>query len=358
MTILTLLFLSHFATAQTNCGADFAPPNEWLSPKELFTESRFDEAPLILSINLQSWKQVHQEPDRLKANSLATFLSGENQFSGCVQARGQSRFNLFHNRAVEFSIGGKNYKVVNRMGGQKSDPKRLSSVDQNARVLVEYLIYKIYEVIQGDSAVKTRLAKLSFFEMGKLKDTGYGFFIESKGQIAHRFQKEISNSWKFGVDSIEAISGDLFRLLILDSDIENAANNFIYLSPEKDGTVTDRIAYDFDYSRLAPPYAISGSDIPTQISALRNRLEKVYLLGTMQVDYPPLVKGTVRQKEAKLKSFRQALLNECRKLVSVRSQIFGKVQFHLLPQPYRTTVPAWFEAVLKETQNFVESKSL
>ena len=355
---ITLTIMSHFATAQTACATDSTPITGWFSPKDLYNESKVDERPLELSINLKSWKQVHEEPDRQKANSAATFSYEQNNFTGCVQARGQSRFNLFHSRAVEFNIGNKNYKVVNRLGGQKSDPKLLSSNDQNARVLVEYFIYKIYEMMNGDEAVKTRLAKLRFYEMGKLKDSGYGFFIESKGQVAKRFQKEQSNSWKFGVDSLAAIPGDLFRLFILDSNISNASNNFIYLSEVKDGTSDHRIAYDFDYTRIAPPFAISIADIPQQIATYRERLEKIYHLGTMQVEYPPLVKGSARQKEAILKTFRVAFLAECKKLVAARGQIFAQIPFNLLPNPYRSTMPGWLEAALKETQNFVESKPL
>jgi hypothetical protein len=324
--------------------------------KKLFSDSSIVEKPIEMTITVQDWNNVHANAKRENAHSAAKFQLGEIILEGSVQARGQSRFNLFRTRALTFLIGDGDLKVVNRNGGFKDQPK-LSSRDQNARVLVEYLIYKIHEIVFKEESVKTRLGLMTYMSPdGKVLDRGYGFFLEGKGQLSKRLHYDESTSWEFPHDSGEAISGNIFRALILDGDRGNMMNNFIYMKDKTDPKIVKRVAYDFDFSFIAPPKPIKTEDIPNLAAVYRDWLEKSYEIGTTSDhEYPPPPIGTKAQQAQALKKYRNQIILSAQKITDQVDLIMTKTPWHLLPGTYKITMKSWFEAALKETQSFIDA---
>ena len=363
MTLLALLFSLNSFAIQTGPACETALTTQWFEPtglhkKRLFSESAIQEKPFEMTVTVQDWGNVQKNPERENAVSEARFSLGDVNLEGSVQARGKSRFNLFRTRALTFKIGEDEIKVVNRNGGFKGQPK-MTSIDQNARVLVEYLIYKINEVLNGEQAVKTRLGLITYKDLaGKVIDKGYGFFLEGKGQLARRLGHEEATSWDFPYDSVSEISGNIFRALILDGDKENMLNNFIYLKNSSDPKFRQRVAYDFDYSFLAPPNAITVETIPGSLKFYRAWLEKSYELGTTgNHEYPPRRKGTSAEQAQFLNEYRAQILASAQDLVNHKDQIVDKIPWSILPGPYKLSMKAWVKAALQETEDFIKAHS-
>lgn len=355
-----LLSVNSFAT-QTGPACETSLTNQWfestgIHKKKLFSDSIIDEKPIEMTVTIQDWDNVQKNPEREKATSPASFKIGDITLEGSVEARGKSRFNLFRTRALTFKLGDEDLKVVNRNGGFKSQPK-LTSADQNARVLVEYLIYKINEILNKESAVKTRLGLITYVNpAGKTLDKGYGFFLEGKGQISKRLGHEETNSFDYPFDSVSEIPDNLFRALILDGDITNMINNFIYMKDGQDPKFKQRIAYDFDLSFLAPPNPLKLESIPTFLKSYRDWLEKSYELGTTgSHDYPPFRKGTDAQKAEILNEYRKQIIISAQKLVDQSDLILKTIPWNILPGDYKVSVKSWFEAAFKETEAFIKA---
>ncbi len=345
--------------AGTSCRSIFAEPwfeSTGIREKKLFSTSAITEEPIEMTVTIVDWENVHLNPARENANSSATFKLADTTLLGSVQARGQSRFNLFYTRALTFLIAGENVKLVNRNGGFKSQPK-LSSLDQDARVLVEYLIYKIHEIIFKEDSVKTRLNLITYVgSNNKVIDKGYGFFLEGKSQLSKRLNYSEATTWDFPHDSAQAISGNIFRALILDGDQGNMLNNFIYLADKTDAKILKRVAYDFDYSALAPPEAIKLEDISRLIATYREWLEKSYKIGsTGDHQYPPQPSGTKAEQAKALQHYRSEIILSAKKIAAEMNPILTQIPWKLLPGTYQTVMKSWFKAALTETENFIKA---
>ena len=361
---LALLFSFNSLAIQTGPACETALTNQWfdstgIHKKRLFSESAINEKPFEMTVTIQDWNNVQQNPEREKATSPASFKLGDVTLEGSVEARGKSRFNLFRTRALTFKVGDEDLKVVNRNGGFKSLPK-LTSTEQNARVLVEYLIYKINELINKDFAVKTRLGLINYVDPnGKVLDKGYGFFLEGKGQISKRLGHEETNSFDFPFDSIAEIPDNIFRALILDGDVDNMLNNFIYMKDSRDPKFKQRIAYDFDYSYLAPPGAISTESLPAALKIYRSWLEKSYeLAATGSHEYLPFRKGTEAEKAKAINDYRAQIIISAKNLVKQSDVILKTIPWNILPGDYKVSVKSWFEAAFKETEAFIQAHSI
>jgi hypothetical protein len=357
--VLLTMTCPFLAEAQPVCNLLFQRPwfeSTGVRKKNLFSESALVEKPTEMTVTVQDWKNLQTNPEREKARSAAQFKLGDISLPGILQARGQSRFNLFRTRALTFLVGDTDLKVVNRNGGFKTEPK-LSSVDQNARVLVEYLIYKVHEVLFKEESVKTRLALITYVQAdGKILDKGYGFFLEGKGSIAERLQYEQATPWEFPQDSLEGIPGNIFRSLILDGDQGNIINNFIYLQNKTDPKILKRVAYDFDFSFIAPPHAVTMEDIPQRVIGFRDWLEKSYELGTTgDHQYPPPPSGTKAQQARILSQYRAQIILSAQKMVDQKNQLTREIPWDLLPGDYKLIMKKWFEAALEETQKFISA---
>lgn len=358
--LLTLMFLLNATLALSAPSRDTWFSSEGVHKTKLFADSLIAEDPIVMTVIVDDWQNVHTNPTRAEAHSEAQFIFGDLTVSGSIQARGVSRFNLFRIRALTFLMGNDDLKVVNRNGGFKTQPEELSNSDQDARVLVEYLIYKIHELLFKEESVKTRLALITYQDRnGKNLDKGYGFFLEGKGQVGKRLNLVESRSWDFPHDSEPAIAGNIFRALILDGDIDNMINNFIYLADKNDSHLMKRVAYDFDYSALAPPQPIGVENIPTLVSTYRAWLEKSYQLGaTSSHDYPAVRKGTKRQQEKALADYRIQIVINAQKISDQSEIILKSIPWKLLPGAYQLSVKNWFAAALNETNKFVQAHKM
>lgn len=342
--MLSLLFFSvAFA-----CSDDFAKlvaagpqKADWFSSQgikreRLFAPERPFESLFRMSVTVDNWKKVHTSPERAAAISKARFQMGAEVIDGEVQARGQSRFNTFLKRPYRFVIGEKNYKTVTRYGAQRPNStarvKEAPSEEQDARVLIEYTIYKLHEILYPEASVRTRLGIFTFQDKkGKTLDEGFGFFLEGEGTLAKRLNGKEQTSWDYDPSTPGSQRGELFRRFIYDTDVNNAQENFIY-TLQPDGS-QKRVAYDFDYVAFAPPKPIVLEQMPAHREAFRKRVEDHYkkLSPELQNEF----------------------IAEAKHILSHEKEILALVNSTPLEPNRKLLQEAWFNSAIGELKDFV-----
>lgn len=338
--------------ASKACASTFADSQVWLDAngiKEemLFKTSSAQEAPLSMRITVEDWTTVHKAPDRAQAKSPATFEVQGFKFDGEIQARGQSRFNLFSQRALRFEIGEEDYRLVTHFGSLKGK-RRTSRALQDARVLVEYTAYKIYEILSPKKSVQTRLAQIQFKNAeGKILDEGYAFFVEGEKAVGKKLGLEPSGtSYDFIPDSPGSFLGEMFRQFILDQDIGNMPNNYFYFGSSQ------RIPYDFDMSALAPPLAMKTDAITGAGEYFKKWLQDNYELGSENMQYDlsliqseksPARRQQLQQKYDLQLAQRQVEIKQALKtFLDNEAQLARLFDDPRMAAPYRQTQALWY----------------
>ena len=156
-----------------------------------------------------------------------------------------------------------------------------SGEDAGQLVIKEYLAYKIYNVLT-DMSLRVRLMNLSFKDVtGKRKPyTQFAFLIEDVDDMAKRNKMiEIEGTPYYteqtNRDQMTLVT--LFEYLIGNTDWSVPAyHNVKLIGPKDDKSVRPYVvAYDFDICGFVdPPYATIDEQLQTQISSVRERLNR------------------------------------------------------------------------------------
>lgn len=326
-----------------------------IDKRALFETSRTVENPIEIRVVVDDWKRVHNEKNRELAKSKARFVIDGVSFEGAIEARGNSRFVYFSYRGMRFVINGENFEMVTRFGsmrGKKIDSNGL----QDARVLSEYSSYKIYELLYPQQSEKTRLARIQFVDREGAKiDAGFGFFVEGHKEFAERLGLDRAGSFVDYDSSVDDIRGDIYRKLILDTDVSNMPNNYVYLSKPGEARASVRVPYDFDLSLLAPPRSLKKADIRKWRTWFGRALEMIYQIGPDGMQLTKVQDGAV--KEQLLSKTRETTLNEVRHLLRHRDQILKIASDQRVPEPYRSIQAEWYKQALEASANFLQAHS-
>lgn len=366
---LILLFLFGLAVkgqasnTSTNADDQVWVDADGIKEKTLFRTSSILEEPIKVLVTVDDWTTVHTAADPQKARSKATFEIGDFKFDGAIQARGKSRFNLFSQRALRFEIGDKDYRLVSHFGSLKDKPKDSVKI-QDARVLVEYTAYKMYEILSPHKSVKTRLAQIRFQnDKGATLDEGYAFFVEGQKAVGNRLTEDTdltigapTTAFAFAPDSPGNLIGEIFRYFNLDQDRENMPNNYFYFGNNL------RIPYDFDMSALAPPFSINKDSISGAREYFKTWLLNSYKAGSenMQLDLNVIKaeKNPARRKQLRAEYNQQltAYQNEFKQALetfrSKESEIEKLFDNPRMKTPYRETQADWYRSALDVIRDF------
>lgn len=120
-------------------------------------------------------------------------------------------------------------------------------------VLLEYLAYRIYNVIT-DNSYRVRLAHITYTDNNNQEAyaTKYGFFIESDEQLKERLGAEIykPNVVQYFLPRQEIITMALFQYLIGNNDWYLTSKHNMTVMREETTNHLLAIPYDFDWSKL------------------------------------------------------------------------------------------------------------
>jgi hypothetical protein len=150
--------------------------------------------------------------------------------------------------------------------------------DFNDFVLLEYLVYKLYNLFT-DKSLKVRLVRITYRNTGKNSGlvTRFAFFIEDIDDLAARFGgKEVQNKWSFGIfkkmNKKDLAMQAVFHFMIGNRDwsVEREHNvKLIALDNEKRICA---IPYDFDMTGIVNPYYVW----PHSKDHVRDLVERFY----------------------------------------------------------------------------------
>ena len=148
----------------------------------------------------------------------------------------------------------------------------------NENVLKEYLAYKLYNELTANS-YRVQLVKITYIDNVGDYDTQtrYGFFIESKKEMAKRIGGVICDEC-FSPQAEGMVLADenkmaLFQYMIGNADWNLATNKNITLVKKKGTTKLTPVPYDFDFAGLiSASYAIPNPDF-----GLKDTKERVFL---------------------------------------------------------------------------------
>lgn len=148
----------------------------------------------------------------------------------------------------------------------------------NENVLKEYLAYKLYSELTPNS-YRVQLVKITYVDnVGDYgTQTRYGFFIESKKEMAKRIGGVICDEC-YSPQADDIVLADentmaVFQYMIGNADWNLATNKNITLVKKKGTTKLTPVPYDFDFAGLvSTSYAIPNPDF-----GLKNITDRVFL---------------------------------------------------------------------------------
>lgn len=155
--------------------------------------------------------------------------------------------------------------------------------DAGQLVVKEFLVYKIYNLLT-EKSLRVRFMKVNFVDAaGKRKPyTQYAFMIEDVDEMAKRngmVEIEGTTFYTETTNRAQMTLVTLFEYLIGNTDWSVPAyHNIKLIGPKDDNTVRPYVvAYDFDICGLVnPPYATVDEQLQSQISSVRERLNRGY----------------------------------------------------------------------------------
>jgi hypothetical protein len=150
--------------------------------------------------------------------------------------------------------------------------KKADSYEQN--IMVEYLIYKAYNVLT-DSSFKVRAAIINYIDSGEKTDTvrKFAFFIEREKHLADRLNGIELESVKLHpnrTNPYQTCLMDMFQYMIGNTDYSiTELHNVVLLSDSSRTSPPIAIPYDFDWSGLisatyAEPHPLIGTEDVTE----------------------------------------------------------------------------------------------
>ena len=148
----------------------------------------------------------------------------------------------------------------------------------NDNVLKEYLSYKMYNELTPNS-FRVQLVKITYVDnVGDYgTETRYGFFIESKSELAERLGGEVCKSCFNPAPEKISVSNEntmaVFQYMIGNADWNLKMNKNVVLIKKANSQKMVLVPYDFDFAGIVDaPYAIPNPDF-----GLRTVQDRVFL---------------------------------------------------------------------------------
>ncbi len=177
-------------------------------------------------------------------------------------------------------------------------------------ILIEYLIYKLYEETSNVS-YRTRLVELTYIDAKQKREdlTRLAFIIESKSKLEKRIGKKELEVGSYDPHSINMqMSADifLFQFMIANTDWSLSNMHNIVLFADMSTDPPKPLTYDFDWSGIiSAPYAQPAEKLG--IDNIRTRLYRGYCIPETYIEQS-------RQKFLSLKDRYQQIISEQTKL--------------------------------------------
>jgi len=164
---------------------------------------------------------------------------------------------------------------LNKLGKLKLVIGCGSGSDDEQLILKEYLIYKIYNLLEQKS-FKTRLVKVNYRDTrGKLKPfSQFAFLIEDDAEMAARNKCVKKDNQKFLTESTDRSTMTMvgvFQYMISNGDwsVPNNHNTRLIFEKAKPNALPHVVPYDFDHSGFvnasyAEPNELLGTETVTQ----------------------------------------------------------------------------------------------
>ena len=167
---------------------------------------------------------------------------------------------------------------LNKLGKLKLVIGCGSSADDEQLVLKEYLIYKIYNLLE-EKSFRARLLKVSYGDIrNKMKPfSQYAFLIEDDAEMAKRNSciKKEDQKWQTeSTDRSTMTMVAVFEYMISNGDwsVPNNHNTKLIFSKGKEGALPFVVPYDFDHSGLVN----AGYAVPNELLGTESVTERVY----------------------------------------------------------------------------------
>jgi len=248
---------------------------EQLSDLEFFIENELNEE--IMEVKLESdWKLVRKEKsseDPEYQPALMTFFLPENdsvEVSVRIKPRGLFRRNhcLFPPIWVNFVSEDFSNSSVEQYDKIKLVTHCRDSPSYKQQMIIEYYIYKIYEILTNYS-FRTRMIKINYKDTVNKREPGwnYAFFIETLDQVAARnecswFESQNMHPERLNRDLTTVM--DVFQYMIGNTDWSIVVGHNVKLLKSLDPTEYFPIGlpYDFDYCGLVnASYAVPPEEL-------------------------------------------------------------------------------------------------
>ena len=229
-------------------------------------------APLAFSIHtdFEQLLSNRSTDDYQKATFTWTNAEGKQQdFKGQVRVRGVSRREYCDFPPLKVKFKKKQLKERQIC----TDDKQLKIVthcnQDDQFVLREYLVYKLYQVI-NEEALRVQLARINYYDEGQavFADARYGFFIEHHEQLAKRhdcFLNANTEKKLEGLSTEEYLRLVVFQYMIGNTDWNLHKRHNIKMLRSKSLSANIPIPYDFDMAGLVnAPYAKPYKSLPIE----------------------------------------------------------------------------------------------
>jgi len=196
-----------------------------------------------------------------------------------VMARGNFRLKPTNCNFPPLGVNFKKSEAENTLFKNQDKMKLVTPCQNEADLLDEYTIYKMYNQVT-DLSFKVRLARILYFDTGL--DTAlfekYSFFIEDKDHVAERnnLVAEDRIVTPFDIDRDNYIKLSLFQYLIGNRDWwVSSRKNIVVMHSDDDSSGLYTVPYDFDFSGLVNAEYSRPSGIPNYTIIDRRRYKGI-----------------------------------------------------------------------------------
>jgi uncharacterized ubiquitin-like protein YukD len=279
--LVTFLVLAVFGQID-NAGAQSAIPDTLYNSFRLFEEDK--PVNISLRFDLTAYFRTKPKKDYIKAN-ITFHLSKTDSIAQDIRVRTRGIFRNQYCYYAPIELNFKNadfgYSDLNRISKIKLVPQCTAGSESEKYVLIEYLIYRMFNIMT-DTSYKVRLLTINYIDSENKKKpfTQYGFFIEPTKMLTERTNSVEIVSRALNQKSIYPRMMDriaIFNYMIGNYDwaVPNQ-HNIKVLKPLVFDTLklAAAVPYDFDFTGLVN----AGYAIPDdKITGTTNIRERIFL---------------------------------------------------------------------------------
>jgi hypothetical protein len=259
--LIHISVIAQFITASTNKNA--------LNRTQFFNT----EQPLEMTL-VSDFKKIKSEKNKatFQKASVTLFLPGSDSIKEEIQinARGQYRRQTCQMPSLMINFKAPGSILLSSLKKMKLVCGCASSSSNEELVLMEYLTYKIYNLL-AEMSFKVRLVKVNYTDVAsKMKPyTQYGFFIEDVDEMAKRnackeYQYKAATQI---VNRTQMTTVALFEYMVGNTDwsVPNYHNIKLIRSVLDTNTSPYAVPYDFDFAGIVnAPYAFPIEAFPIE----------------------------------------------------------------------------------------------